>query len=110
MEYPAGHVVAMPGCMTHWALPKGLAGAGAQTSPAAQLGDDDGADAGAHARATVVHEGAVIVAVPPVVVHAPPLAVDPETVTALAPMYVVGSHDVVSVWVPNAVELQLVST
>jgi hypothetical protein len=110
VEYPAGHMVAMPGCMTHWALPKGLAGAGAQTSPAAQLGDDEGADAGAHARATVVHAGAVIVAVPPVVVHAPPLAVGPETVTALAPMYVVGSHVVVRVCVPNAGELHMLST
>jgi hypothetical protein len=76
--------VATPPCITHSLAEKGLAGAGAQTSPEAQV-PDSGADEGPHARATVAHAGAVIVAVPPVVVHVPPDAAGAETVTALAP-------------------------
>jgi hypothetical protein len=107
--YPAGHAVTAPACITHSALEKGPAGPGAQTSPDGQS-PDAGADDGAHARATVVHAGAVTVAVPPVVAHEPPVAADPETVTALAPMYVVGVHDVERVCVPNEGEAQDVST
>jgi len=107
--YPAGHAVAVPGCITHSAVEKGLAGPGAHSSPEGQP-PEAGADDGAQARATVAQVGAVMVAVPPVVVQVPPVAEGAETVTAEAPMYeVVAEHDVEMVFMPNAGDAQEVS-
>jgi hypothetical protein len=84
--------------MTQLPAPKGPAGAGVQIAPPLHV--PGGAAVAPHARATLAHDGGVVVAVPPVGVHVPPDAAAEATVTLTAASVV--AHEVASVRVSSS--------